>query len=410
MRIGLLTYHKPANFGAQLQTVSMVGHLRQLGHQPVVIDWVFKDLEKDYVRRSPIAQLQTHLNFAQDNLPLSERCDNEDDLVRIVDNLDLDLIIIGSDALFKYTTIKQSRYFTKRRLHFIYNPILSCEQVLGNPFFACFSDRLKKRVPVRSYAVSSQNAQYKWMTDKEVETMSSALAHFEYISVRDQWTKDMVKYVTGKEDVTIDPDPVFSFNQNCYLPIPTKEEIIKKYNLDEEYILVSFGSKYSDATYIRNLVKTIEEKGIQVVSLPTPEGRFDDGAKHIIPMPISPLEWYALIKHSHGYIGERMHPIVVCLHNNVPFFSFDEYGFKERKLFFLRKKYIRSSSKTFLILEEAGLLNNIFSYQAGGPLPQYELVIDAVMNFDIKKCQQFSLTKREQFVQGINNLITYKKE
>lgn len=34
---------------------------------------------------------------------------------------------------------------------------------------------------------------------------------------------------------------------------------------------------------------------------------------------ITPIEWYALIKYSKGYVGNNMHPIVTSITNGVPF-------------------------------------------------------------------------------------------
>lgn len=51
-----------------------------------------------------------------------------------------------------------------------------------------------------------------------------------------------------------------------------------------------------------------------------PENDFSLSSTDVtISIPLNPIDWYALIKYSKGYIGERMHPIVVSLHNSVPF-------------------------------------------------------------------------------------------
>ena len=163
--------------------------------------------------------------------------------------------------------------------------------------------------------------------------MSKALLNFNTISVRDVWTKRMVEKVTGINDIKVYPDPVFSFNNNCYLPIPTKKEIMEKFHLNEKYVLFSFSGKYCNEPYIQSLADEVERHGFQPVALPMPEKLFAASIKKTIQLPLSPIEWYALIIHSCGYVGERMHPIVVCLHNVIPFFCFDEYGIIEKKWF-----------------------------------------------------------------------------
>ena len=63
------------------------------------------------------------------------------------------------------------------------------------------------------------------------------------------------------------------------------------------------------------------------VALPSPLGiRFTHNYDYEIPVPLSPTDWYALIKYSCGYIGNNMHPIVIALHNGVPCFSIDNYS------------------------------------------------------------------------------------
>lgn len=405
MKIGILTYHCPPNFGAQLQAISTIGFLRRMGHEPIVIDWYPDDLRDMYAKRVPAVQIEEHLRFARENMPLSAHCSTEDEIIEVIDSLNLDLIIAGSDALFKYYTDRERRYFVKRKLHFIYNPVISCMRVDGNPFFGGFMKKLKKKLPLCAYAVSSQNANYKLMSREEKETMRDALSAYSIISVRDEWTRQMTTHITGRTDVEIYPDPVFSFNQNCHIHIPTKEEIIAKFGLKEDYILFSFRSKYANADYIKRIADEVEKRGTQPVSLPMPEGDFDDGIEKRIPLPLSPIDWYALIIHSRGYIGERMHPIVVCLHNSVPFFSFDEYGFRQKKHWYSKEEYIKSSSKTYQILQEAGLLSNIYSEEGGKELPEPSHVINNLLSFDHNHCRQFSIEKQKKVTEGINSTL-----
>ena len=407
MRIGVLTYHCPPNFGAQLQAVSSVGFLRKAGHEVIVLDWYAKDLEEMYSRRIPLQQIQCHNQFAQLALPLSSKCQKEQDLIETVDSLNLDAIIAGSDALFKYIPQKKYRHFSKRKLKYIlnYTP-LSCEQINGNPFFGSFLTKLRKRIPASTYAVSSQNCPFFSMTRSEKRFMKEALSNYRLISVRDDWTKQMVEYITGRKNVCIYPDPVFSFKQNNYLPIPSKNEIISKYNLNDNYLLLSFSDWYTSGEYIKAIALEAERKRLQPVALTMPEKLFAANIATQINLPLCPLDWYALIIHSKGFIGERMHPIVVCLHNAVPFFSFDEYGIKVRKSVFSKELvYSPTSSKTYSIVSEAGLLNNHYSYQSGNDLPSAESVVAKLLSFDTKQCQDFATQKFREYERGMNNIL-----
>lgn len=92
-----------------------------------------------------------------------------------------------------------------------------------------------------------------------------------------------------------------------------------------------------------------------------PENDFSLSSTDVtISIPLNPIDWYALIKYSKGYIGERMHPIVVSLHNSVPFYCFDEYGIKTFEGNWFQRKYNKETSKTYLIVKRAGLLENLF--------------------------------------------------
>ena len=186
MRIGVLTYHCPPNFGAQLQAVSTVGYLRRVGHDVIVLNWYAKDLEEMYAHRIPAEQILSHFHFADQAFPLSNKCQIEEELISTIDSLNLDAIIVGSDALFKYVPLNKCRYFSKRRLKYIYNfTPLSCERIEGNPFFGDFLRKLHKNIPAATYAVSSQNCPFEVMTRKEKAAMRDALSNYLHITVRD---------------------------------------------------------------------------------------------------------------------------------------------------------------------------------------------------------------------------------
>ena len=407
MRIGILTYHCPPNFGAQLQAVSTVGYLRRIGHEVVVLNWYAKDLEEMYAHRISSEQILYHFQFAKQALPLSNSCYIEKDLISTIDSLNLDAIIVGSDALFKYVPLNKCRHFSKRRLKYIYNySPLSCETLENNPFFGDFLRKLQKKVPAATYAVSSQNCPFEEMTKKEKSSMREALSNYRHITVRDAWTKKMIENITKVKGINIYPDPVFSFNQNCYLPIPTKQEILNKFKLTDNYVLYSFSDWYVKKEYITSIAEELKRQSFLPVALPMPEKLFPIETENHIDLPLNPLDWYALIIHSKGFVGERMHPIVVCLHNAIPFFSFDEYGIKEKRGFLSKKMvYNPSSSKTHLIVSDAGLLENHYSYKEGLPLPSPQYVVSKILSFDTIKCKAFASLNQKGYEIGMKEVL-----
>ena len=405
MKIGVLTYHCVPNFGAQLQATSTVGYLKRNGYEAVVLNWYPKDLEKMYAKRIPAKQIEIHNAYASSNLPMTDICRTQDELLHEIEKNELDAIIVGSDALFKYVPLKIRKQFSKRKLKYVTKDITSVEKLEGNPFFGGFVVGLKKRIPIVAFSVSSQNCPFFEMTRKEKYEMKKTMSHYSSITVRDEWTKGMVEDVLGISNVLITPDPVFSFNQNCKQLIPTKEEIIKKFKLQENYILFSFSTWYVKDDYIHSLAVEAGGRGYQPVAFPMPEGLNSADIDIKIQLPLDPIEWYALIKYSSGYIGERMHPIVVCLHNAVPFFSFDEYGTFKKSLFGFRKKYLQSSSKTYRILEKSGFTGFLFSYKQDSILPSAGNVIDMIERFDKKRCSSFSSDYQLQYENGMRELL-----
>ena len=131
--------------------------------------------------------------------------------------------------------------------------------------------------------------------------------------------------------------------------------------------------------WLEEFQKMAKLNNIACVALPFPQGLlFNHNLDYEISSPLTPLDWYALIKYSKGYIGHNMHPIVVCLHNNIPFFSFDNYGLKRFRGLFLNEQ----TSKIYHILNEAKLLEyRISCLKKDFIRPSAEFVFNKIVNF-----------------------------
>jgi hypothetical protein len=242
---------------------------------------------------------------------------------------------------------------------------------------------------------------------QEYDELKRLLSQFKYITVRDEWTKQMVQYFLGNIDIPVTPDPVFSFNQNTYLPVPSKQEVLHKYNLPDKYVLVSFRLKNISNDYIEKMAGIIESNGYTPVGFPMPEGMNKYKIKQNIYNPLSPLDWYYLIKYADGYIGERMHPILVALHNGVPFFCFDEYGTQKTIIPLIYRKYIPRSSKIYHILSEANLLKNMVSYNRMCRKIDPEIVVNKLFNFNREQMQQFANFYQDYYERSMVKLLEY---
>lgn len=408
MRVGILTYHGVPNFGAQLQTLSTVCYLRNAGHEPIVLNWYPEDLTKIYRHIAP-KQLNAHNEFMLKYLPVSSLCRTEEELLKEIEGLNLDAIFLGSDALFKYIPIKK-RWFIKMGK---YKPRLvsvnvpSVEKLQGNPFFGGFLSKLTKNIPASVYAVSAQNTQFEKMIGKEKHLMKSFMSNFNLISVRDVWTKQMVESVMGVSNINIFPDPVFAFNQNVGDLIPSREEVYEKFGIKSDYVLISFRTHICSDEYIQSIANEAKKNGLIPIALTMPEGVRGNAVEKVISIPLSPMYWYALIKYASGYIGERMHPIIVCLHNSVPCYVFDEYGCQDMsKVIFPRPiKFKNESSKIYHIMNEANMLGNWYSYASNESHPTPSEILKKILNFDSKRCEMFSNFQYSKYSEGVNQVL-----
>lgn len=353
--IGILTYHSVCNFGANLQAVSTVGYFKRKGFNPVVIDWVPEDVERQYSNTIPPLQFAEHQRFVREYLPLSQRCRSEEDILKQIRIKALDAVVIGSDAVTQHKSLWSRIHFPTRKLLTI-SPAPPAQLIFPNPFWGSFADKLNPIIPIVMMSVSSQNEQYIGIQGNVRRRMYETLKDIAYISVRDRWTQKMFRHISrGRIVPPITPDPVFSFNQNAGDIVVPKEILLEKFNISQEYILLSFVKQKSvDKAWLSDFIKISNHNKIECLMLPMPKGHiFEElpGVRYL-SLPLSPLDWYGLIKYSSAYIGHNMHPMVVAMHNNVPFYTFDYYGVVHLK-FFVNSK----SSKIYDILRKAEMLD-----------------------------------------------------
>ena len=237
--------------------------------------------------------------------------------------------------------------------------------------------------------------------------MKKSILNYQYISVRDNWTRDMIASITNGEIIpTITPDPVFAFNKNVPCEVmPSIMQLKEKLNLPQKYILMSFldiPNTSVSQKWIENFTDIANQNGIECVSLPFAHSDSFGVFRHSIPLPLSPLEWYVLIKNAYAYIGNNMHPIIVSLHNHVPFFSFDTYGAKYLNGFVCDE----SSSKIKHILTEATLSDYRDGCISRGHKPiEAHKVYDLVTKFDTDKAKNFATKKLYEYDEMMNNII-----
>ncbi|MGN0069441.1 MAG: polysaccharide pyruvyl transferase family protein [Prevotella sp.] len=328
MKIGLLAYHSAINFGATLQLLSTFMYLKNHGHDPVIINWIADGLEDFYNASTPVKQKLEHQQMRKTLWKETSLCHTDRDISKVIKQEEIEAVIIGSDAVCQHHTIWERLVFPCRKIIAV-NPVTS-DRIFPNAFWATWNQLLPHPIPVAILSASSQDSEYRYFSKKTCREMLQQITKYSYVSVRDAWTRDMFQYVTsGKIDPPVTPDPVFAFNNNASSLLPGKKELAKRFSLPDKYILISFLNKrVVSQQWLNEFQELAKSDGISCVKLPFSNDEGFGELDHIIHLPLSPIEWYALIKYSQGYVGNNMHPIVVSLHNAVPFFSFDNYGIK----------------------------------------------------------------------------------
>ncbi len=401
MKIGLLAYHAVCNFGAMLQLLSTYMFLKNHGHEPVIINWVAKDLENYYAQNTPISQIENQLKLRLQLWKETALCRTIKDVANIISNEQIDAVIIGSDAVAQHHPLFERIVFPCRNIIAI-NSVTS-DVVFPNPFWGIWTDYLDKPVPVALMSAASQDSKYKYISKKIRKQMKERIMAFSYVSVRDMDTQKMFSFITeGQCCPSVTPDPVFAFNQNAASLVPSKEELMKKYGLSGKYMLISFKNEKRcnvSQTWLNKFQDIAKHHGIQCVSLPFSTSLSAGELENKIALPLNPIDWYALLKYSCGYIGNNMHPIVVCIHNTVPFFSFDNYGTKHANGLFCDS----STSKIRHILKVANLLDcRIASNSLFRRTPSPEHVFNKLQTFDKAKCKNFA----QGYLNKYNEMMT----
>ncbi len=389
MKIGLLAYHSACNFGATLQLLSTYMYLKNSHHEPIIINWIPYSLEKSYSQTVPPAQFNNQKTTRKELWNETALCRTAEDISKVIVDEAIEAVIIGSDAVAQHHPLLERIVFPCRKIVGIKKNTEDME--FPNPFWAIWIEMLQKPIPVAVMSVSSQDSAYRLIPVSTRRKMLQCIRRYSYLSVRDEWTQAMFSFLTkGQYTPEITPDPVFAFNQNAGSLISTQEDTLQKFHLPERYILISFlNTRPPSVTqdWINEFVQLASSKGYTCANLPFSSNYGFGNVQTSIELPLSPIDWYALIKYSHGYVGNNMHPIIVSLHNQVPFFCFDNYGTSHLNGLLTSDK----SSKIKHILTQARLNNcRVSSLSRYSKAPSPHVVYSALRDFDTTKSKNFA--------------------
>lgn len=408
MKIGVLTFLHVANFGANLQATSTYYYLKNQGHTPIFINYTsyqveitnkISQLKKKLQNRSISIQTLEHEKFIKEQIKNQTRnvhtCSQ---VFEVIKEEGIEAVIIGSDAVAQHWPLFSTLKLGKHRPFWI-EP-LQQERRFPNPFWGVgFSDK----IPTAMMSVSSQNSKFPIFTKSVLKRIAKQIDTMTYVSVRDAWTKDMMLAAQPSSSIEVTPDPVFALNYNLGDLIPSENDIRRKFELPEKYVLIGLRSQVYTYEELDKMNELLMSEGKECVAFNI-DGvyAYKHPFKYEIKLPLNPLDWFGLIKYASAYIGSNMHPIVSSLTNGVPCFSIDNWGIVD----FWGKKKTSESSKVYDVLSQYGLTDYWCSIENGKCNTTVEKIIEKLHNFPTDKVKQISIKRVNVYKNMMERIIS----
>ena len=389
MKVGILTFHRSYNFGANLQALAMQNILRAKGALPVFVNYQEKWKTENYRRSVSSEQMQKHELFFNRYYDESPVFSNEKEVKEFCIE-ELDAIIVGSDAVFRlnprYDPINIAKAILRRKQA---SGSLSSERV--SPYWLPWQSKEENRKVIKaSVAASSMGTNFYFLSPKLLKDLGNCLADFDFISVRDRWTEKMVKFISrGKIHPLFCPDPAFSLTANFGMPADEKSDI----DLSDTILL----SGNFRSEWLKKFVAQAYRSGFSVASLPNPDNDFSYPEVDMnIPLPLSPLEWFSLLGKASAYVGMRFHALVSCMVQHTPVINVDNHP---------RSRIIRSSSKMYDLCQRAGIQDRYYTLKkihSFSPVQLFDVLFESQ---SLNRAYSYVDFANKQFSDLIDNVL-----
>lgn len=303
MRVGILTFHNPPNYGAVLQVLGLEKKLQELGHAVTIIDFDSSDFNKpsqlsmSFKVKSLIKKCINPLRnrhgdnrafmtqkrekiqqFRADWLLLSNKI-TFDQLPTVVDSFDA--FVVGSDQVWNanWWGVPCPAYF----LEF------------------CKDKNVRKISYAPCFGEVSQPTPF-------LAKLDELIRNFDYVSVRSAFCRKIVeKYTHQRVPEVVDPTLLCSFGE-----VMSAE---KPYN---DYILLySLSSKL--ANDFRQIAGYLKEKtGCAVVSI-SPMNIYAFADKYAVG--VGPSEFLSLVKNAEFILTDSYHGVIFSMKFSKPFIA-----------------------------------------------------------------------------------------
>lgn len=306
-KIGILTYHRAANYGAFIQSYALSQRLSKLFPEDKVeiIDFSYRYrlnqirvknlkhlLKFGFASYKKLRASQKAFEQSFQYLPLSKRyiSNDTDSVIRDLER-EYDAVIVGSDAVFNWST----------------NPI-------PNVYFYD-SDRC----PHLSYAASSHLNRYKSATPEQAKYVAAALKKFAYLGVRDDETERFVTYFNPQCMTHHNCDPSVFLEFDFETPELEKKIRAQKISPDDKLICVML----KRPEYAK-LLKEWFGAEYKIVAV-----RKNNPYADAFLSDLTPFEWARVFGLAQLTVTDFFHGSLLSLKNSTPVISIDSSGYDD---------------------------------------------------------------------------------
>ena len=323
MKIGIVTYVKCDNYGAELQAYAMQYLFRKLGYDAEVLNLEKREkdltssvsaifpaiinrfkvfgckapmkiikliidvVERKKASRSYVEEEKDKhklfTDFFEENIVHSEKYYTLESVY--VDNMPYDVFVAGSDQIWNYMHTDNL-----------------------DVYFLMFANRFKAKKISYAASISIHDIPHRLLADYK-----KYFENLDYIAVRELRGKELVeKYSNKKAEVVLDPTLVVTKDE-------WKQNIANEIRKDEKYVLIY---TLSGSFYIKELAKSIAlriGKDCKVINIKSNfrNENSNDGIEYLYN--VGPKEWVGLILHAAYVVTDSFHGTVFSINFNVPF-------------------------------------------------------------------------------------------
>lgn len=299
MKVGIITITDGANYGNRLQNYALQESIKTMGYSVCTLMQpsynikfnYFKEIIKHLIKRETnIYQLIRNNRFKKFNkkyITLENEFKDKCDLIKT--NYKYDYFICGSDQVWNV------------RYDFIYKNI--------NNYLASFANPEKRIAYAASFGTSNVSEKTKYIFKRE-------LSKFKTIGVREVSAVNIIKQITGRDDVKVVLDPTMLLTRDDWIKIEKKPRYIENESFFVTYFLGGRSEKIDK--YIKKLEIKYNCKSINLDI----EFKSDSQIENKDYFITSPDEFIWLIHNAKCILTDSFHATVFSILFHKPFYVF----------------------------------------------------------------------------------------